>query len=589
MAGIIELDSALELLQVARRSELAQALAANNIFEDTAQGLASGEAYFSVPSAELDEYLVLYRNVAGAAVVVDTYPNKTGIINARDAAEAFAADVLSVAQEVSADRLAAQQAVLDAGDAAQVVVDGAMPGIESRIVDAQHSPQTIKDIGDNYTPIANLIRLTGDAAYNTLYGVQREIQYFAADEVNRKYYTIHDNDDPTTPLTMVTRYPMDGTAIDRIQEAVSLPSVEFGHQGLAVENLANNAVKLWCTDGTDKMAVIRFDFADGSGPVNKQKFTLFTAADGFNTDVSCFDGFSSNGAWLIGHAKIVGVDTVVARIWNKAAVIAAGPGDHSQTWIHEVNLGALYAPALFPVQGLASDGKSLFGVSGGNGFAVDPRRMYKYSIADNKVLEADHNVMVGSVEALADGTGISYEPEGLQFLNVNGVSRLCVGIRSGSSLTPSVFRIHAIGVKPAQSANVKASGVAWTWRRMFTAIGQVYLNSAAYCLHALGVGVNLRLGTQGVDDWEIEATARGWRPMTHLLQKIGQSTRMCLEVWSKIFVLGSGVIITSNAGSPEGVVTASPGSICTDTTNGEAYIKKSGTLAVGWKLITHAA
>jgi lysophospholipase L1-like esterase len=116
MAGIIELDSALEILQVARRSEVVQAMATANIFADTDLGLLSGEPYFSVPSAEADEYLVLYRNDAGAAVEVDRYPNALGVINARDAAEAFAADVLSVAQEVSADRLASQQAA----DAAQL-------------------------------------------------------------------------------------------------------------------------------------------------------------------------------------------------------------------------------------------------------------------------------------------------------------------------------------------------------------------------------------------------------------------------------------------------------------------------------------
>lgn len=116
MAGIIELDSALELLHVARRSEVVQAMATANIFQDTVLGLASGAPYFSVPSAEVDEYLVLYRNDAGAAVVVDTYPNVAGLNNARDAAEAYAADVLSVAQEVSADRLASQLAA----DAAQL-------------------------------------------------------------------------------------------------------------------------------------------------------------------------------------------------------------------------------------------------------------------------------------------------------------------------------------------------------------------------------------------------------------------------------------------------------------------------------------
>lgn len=112
----VELDSALDILSVVRRPELVQAMLSTNIFEDAPSGLASGLEYFSVPSADAAEYLVLYRNESGAAAVVDTYPNVVGVTNARDAAEAFAVGVLSVAQEVSADRLASQQAA----DAAQL-------------------------------------------------------------------------------------------------------------------------------------------------------------------------------------------------------------------------------------------------------------------------------------------------------------------------------------------------------------------------------------------------------------------------------------------------------------------------------------
>lgn len=54
------------------------------------------------------------------------------------------------------------------------------------------------------------------------------------------------------------------------------------------------------------------------------------------------------------------------------------------------------------------------------------------------------------------------------------------------------------------------------------------------------------------------------------------------------FTLSGGPSFKSNAGSPEGVVTAPPGSYCADSTNGEGYIKKTGTGNTGWKLVTHA-
>lgn len=44
----------------------------------------------------------------------------------------------------------------------------------------------------------------------------------------------------------------------------------------------------------------------------------------------------------------------------------------------------------------------------------------------------------------------------------------------------------------------------------------------------------------------------------------------------------------NSAGSPEGVVTAGPGSYCADITNGEGYIKNTGTGNTGWKKVTHA-
>jgi hypothetical protein len=56
-------------------------------------------------------------------------------------------------------------------------------------------------------------------------------------------------------------------------------------------------------------------------------------------------------------------------------------------------------------------------------------------------------------------------------------------------------------------------------------------------------------------------------------------------------VMGSstGPVVTTYAGSPESNVTAPIGSLCTDSTNGVAYVKKSGTGNTGWKLVTQAA
>ncbi|MNL43192.1 hypothetical protein D3C87_1656970 [compost metagenome] len=51
----------------------------------------------------------------------------------------------------------------------------------------------------------------------------------------------------------------------------------------------------------------------------------------------------------------------------------------------------------------------------------------------------------------------------------------------------------------------------------------------------------------------------------------------------------AGAGITAFAGNPESNVTAPPGCICADITNGVIYVKKTGTGNTGWKLVTQAA
>jgi len=65
----------------------AQAAALNaGIYADTTEGLANtvdGE-YFSVPSPDAENYLDLYRNDAGSATLIDSYPNRTRVDNLED-------------------------------------------------------------------------------------------------------------------------------------------------------------------------------------------------------------------------------------------------------------------------------------------------------------------------------------------------------------------------------------------------------------------------------------------------------------------------------------------------------------------------
>jgi hypothetical protein len=74
-------------------------------------------------------------------------------------------------------------------------------------------------------------------------------------------------------------------------------------------------------------------------------------------------------------------------------------------------------------------------------------------------------------------------------------------------------------------------------------------------------------------------------------QNFGVTATRWLAGYFRSIVLGAAgtAFITSNAGAPEGVVTAPVGSLCLDYTNGVAYMKKTGTGNTGWKLVTQAA
>lgn len=444
---------------------------------------------------------------------------------------------------------------------------------------------SVMGVDDRYLPIAKLVRATGDATYNALYGVKREIQSFAPDEVNRKYYSLHNNNDPVALKSIVTRYVMDSEGVAKAQDAVATPGKEFGHQGIAVENLPGNAVKIWCTDGLNPLGVIRFDFANGQPALNKEHYVLFSAADGFNAGISSFQGFSVDNQYVIGSAKVVGSNVIKCRLWLLSDLLDGGPGDYSAAYKYEIDVSSLY-DADHPIQGLACDNSSVYGVSGGNTLTSPARWMAKWDIATGALLETNHNVMIGSIEAALDGSGISYEPEGLNFVVAGGAPKLCVGIRSGSSLTPSVFRVHAINLKPVDRINARVSGKVLSIQRADEEIGSMEVNTSALMMMA-APGRQLRLGANGAYHIEID-TAGNLRSFLDGVPSVGTQARRFNQGWFNQIRFGTGLAIRFGTGSPEGVVSEGPATIYMDFGNGDLYCKKSGTGNKNWKLITMA-
>ncbi|MES2359971.1 MAG: hypothetical protein V4529_16650 [Gemmatimonadota bacterium] len=82
--------------------------------------------------------------------------------------------------------------------------------------------------------------------------------------------------------------------------------------------------------------------------------------------------------------------------------------------------------------------------------------------------------------------------------------------------------------------------------------------------------------------WQIDGAGGGAETTVGWLTSAGQVLLVA------DLVIGAATSITYNAGSPESVVAANLGSLCCDTTNGELYVKKTGSGNTGWKLVTHA-
>jgi len=97
------------------------------------------------------------------------------------------------------------------------------------------------------------------------------------------------------------------------------------------------------------------------------------------------------------------------------------------------------------------------------------------------------------------------------------------------------------------------------------------------------VGDALKLRSNDLDRWEVLNNGT-LRPVDDIAKSFGGPGKRVKEVYAADVFVGAGARITSGSGSPEGVVTAGPGSLYTDSTAGALYLKTSGTGNTGWTL-----
>lgn len=301
------------------------------------------------------------------------------------------------------------------------------------------------------TPVvfAQLVRTEGE-------GTNLEIQDFAISPARNSIYSLHHRQSDS--FGIITRYALSGGTIKN-QVDVMLPDKSVGHQGLTVERL-DTADKLWVTYGVNPHIAMRFDYNANGAPENVELFKLFED-DRFSPASSCNPTISPDQRFISGFCLELGTGKIFCRVWDFQQMLLSGQGDHTNTAIYEWEVGdGVYVPSEIPVQGHAISGNEVYFWSGGNGTAtsVTSRRLHVFTL-DGKLISQNHEANVGREAALSDGSGVSYEPEGASIVLSGGKQLLLLGVRSGSSLNPSVFRIWALGLKnPSVSGDLVISG-----------------------------------------------------------------------------------------------------------------------------------
>lgn len=251
--------------------------------------------------------------------------------------------------------------------------------------------------------------------------VSRGAQAFTFDERNRQMYVLE--------AGAITLYPMDsGVGVNPISASL-IDGTAIGHQGLSIEPFTT-PIKLWTTSYSLGRAACRFSYTPNVAINVGDVYELFPTGT-FANSTSCTPTVSQDGRFLIAHGTRFGTQIGVVRVFDLAAMVQRGAGNHTDKFLYEWETQSL-ADASNPMQGLACDGTYVYMNAGGTGFTADVnKRLHVYTIKGELVYK-DNNLQVGRAAALLDPNGTRFEPEGLAMLMATGGKpALTMGILSG--------------------------------------------------------------------------------------------------------------------------------------------------------------
>ena len=252
------------------------------------------------------------------------------------------------------------------------------------------------------------------------------IQAFAIDERSRNIYTLQLSGAGSGNKSTVNRFPLDGET-RRSSAGYSTPvSYDVGHQGLGIEYLVGGDFRLWSTAYKDFRQAVRYAYRDGMPLENVELYRLFGSE--FRRRSSSTPAISHDQQYLIAVGLRKHASDVTIRVWRLADLIKGGAGDYSQSWLYEWDTHGL-TDSVHPTQGVASDGKLVWLVAGNNDIGL-LKRLQAYTL-QGALVSTSNRFQIGRTQALLDGSGSVYEPEGLALFVDEGRLKLFVGILSG--------------------------------------------------------------------------------------------------------------------------------------------------------------
>lgn len=308
-----------------------------------------------------------------------------------------------------------------AAAAPNAVIDPKGLALALSTAERQSSDDTVGYVGSTSEGLVFApLRLSGPG------GNRIGIQAFTIDERSRNIYTLQLSGAGSGNKSTVNRLPLDGE-VGRSSVGYSTPvSYDVGHQGLGIEYLVGGDFRLWSTGYKDFRQAVRYAYADGRPLDNVESYGLF--GNEFRRRSSSTPTISHDQRYLIAVGMRKHASDVTVRIWRLADLTNGGPGDYSQSWLYEWDTHGL-TDSLHPTQGIASDGKTVWLLSGNNDVGL-LKRLQAYTLRGS-LISTNGRFQIGRAQALLEGAGSIYEPEGLALFFDEGRLKLCVGILSG--------------------------------------------------------------------------------------------------------------------------------------------------------------